>query len=67
MCAVMVGYAVVMVSGDVAVVLRMFVAVSSFLMMWGARLIVMLSCGDIVLVVWTNECLFHVLLPIEVV
>ena len=24
-----------MVSGDVAVVLRMFVAVSSFLMMWG--------------------------------
>jgi len=35
MCAVMVGDAVVMVSGDVAVVLRMFVAVSSFLMMWG--------------------------------
>ena len=46
----------VMVSGDVAVVLRMFVAVSSFLMMWGARLIVMLSCGDIAVVVWTKVC-----------
>ena len=44
-------YAVV--SGDVAVVLMMFVALSSFLVMW--RLIVMLSCGDIAVVM--DECL----------